>query len=293
MTAKILDGKSVARQIKAELAQRVVRLGKAGVVPGLGTIVVGSDPASLLYVDGKHRDCAEVGIKSLRIELPEDSTIEDIFAAVDSFNQDSACTGFIVQLPLPSGIDTNVVLARVLPGKDVDGLHPFNLGSLVLNTRTSFTTPVPCTPRGIVELGRRYGLEWAGKRVCVVGQGRTVGRPLSLLLAHDSINATVDACHAGTVNLKSHTLAADIVVVATGVAHLLQPDMIRAGAAVFDVGITRQIDAITGKPKIVGDVNPQVQEIAGWFAPNPGGVGLMTRAMLLQNIVEVAERNCS
>ncbi|MBM7825061.1 methylenetetrahydrofolate dehydrogenase (NADP+)/methenyltetrahydrofolate cyclohydrolase [Arcanobacterium pluranimalium] len=289
MNAIRLDGKAVASQIKDELRIRVDALKNKGVYPGLGTILVGSDPASKIYVGGKHQDCADVGIASIRIDLPQSATKADILAAVRDLNEARECTGYIVQLPLPHGIDADDVLAAIDPAKDADGLHPYNLGKLLLNNDKPFTSPIPCTPRGIVELGRRGGVNWDGANVCAVGLGSTVGRPLSVLLSHNSINATVDGCHIGTRELAEHTKRADIVVVATGVAHLLQPDMIRPGAAVFDVGVTRERNESTGKSKILGDVDPEVAKVAGWLSPNPGGVGPMTRAMLLVNVVEAAE----
>ncbi len=289
MSAKLLDGKAVAEQIKTELAQRVKQLKVRGITPGLGTIVVGDDPASKIYVNGKHADCAEIGVNSMRIELPESASMADIYSAIDSFNTSPACTGFIVQLPLPASIDTNLVLERIDPQKDADGLHPTNLGRLVLNTQGELVSSAPCTPRGIIELGRRYGINWDGANVCVVGQGRTVGRPLALLLARSDVNATVDCCHVGTVDLRAHTLQADIVVVATGVANLLTADMIKPGAVVFDVGVTR-VPTEMGGTAILGDVDTSVRDVAGWISPNPGGVGPMTRAMLLANIVDAAQK---
>ncbi|WP_297566138.1 bifunctional methylenetetrahydrofolate dehydrogenase/methenyltetrahydrofolate cyclohydrolase [uncultured Arcanobacterium sp.] len=289
MVAQRLDGRQVAADIKAELQQRIKDLHAEGIFPGLGTIIVGEDPGSRIYVAGKHRDCAEVGIKSMRIELPENACTEDVLSAVDSFNASPVCTGFIVQLPLPAGIDTEQVLERISPEKDADGLHPINLGRLVLNTTQPLCSPAPCTPRGIVELGKRGGVNWDGADVCVIGQGKTAGRPLSLFLTRADINSTVDSCHIGTTDLAAHTRRADIVVAAAGVAHLLTGDMVKPGAAVFDVGVTRYADE-EGKTHIIGDVSPEVAEIAGYMSPNPGGVGPMTRAMLLVNIVEAAER---
>ncbi|WP_434533522.1 bifunctional methylenetetrahydrofolate dehydrogenase/methenyltetrahydrofolate cyclohydrolase [Arcanobacterium hippocoleae] len=293
MTAKILDGKSVAAQIKSELAQQVAALKKKGITPGLGTIMVGDDPGSQIYVAGKHRDCAEIGISSLRIDLPARATQDDIIAAVHEFNSAPECTGFIVQLPLPAGINQDQILAAILPEKDADGLHPANLGKLVLSVKGALNTPVPCTPRGVIELGRRGGFDWQGKNVCIVGRGITVGRSLSLLLTRADVNATVDICHSATENLAEHTLRADAVVMAVGHKYLLQPAMIQPGAAVFDVGVSRGINPATGKAKIYGDIDPAVSEVAGYFTPNPGGVGPMTRAMLLQNIVETAHRQLS
>jgi methylenetetrahydrofolate dehydrogenase (NADP+) / methenyltetrahydrofolate cyclohydrolase len=277
--AIILDGKATAAAIKAELAGRVAALAARGVRPGLGTVLVGDDPGSRAYVNGKHRDCAEVSIASIRRDLPADATQEQIEAVVDELNADPACTGYIVQLPLPAGIDANRVLSRIDPDKDADGLHPLNLGRLVLGE----PGPLPCTPRGIVELLRRYDVPIAGADVTVIGRGITVGRALGLLLTRRSENATVTLCHTGTKDLAGHTTRADIVVVAAGRPGLLTADMIRPGAAVLDVGITRT-DA-----GLVGDVAPEVREVAGYLAPMPGGVGPMTRAMLLANVADVAE----
>jgi methylenetetrahydrofolate dehydrogenase (NADP+)/methenyltetrahydrofolate cyclohydrolase len=279
MTATILDGKATAGTIKAELAGRVAALAARGIRPGLGTVLVGDDPGSRAYVNGKHRDCAEVGIASIRRDLPADATQEQVEAVVDELNADPACTGYIVQLPLPAGIDANAVLSRIDPDKDADGLHPLNLGRLVLND----PGPLPCTPRGIVELLRRYDVPIAGADVTVIGRGITVGRALGLLLTRRTENATVTLCHTGTKDLAGHTRAADIVVVAAGRPGLLTPDMIRPGAAVLDVGITRT------EAGLVGDVAPDVREVAGYLAPMPGGVGPMTRAMLLANVVDAAE----
>jgi methylenetetrahydrofolate dehydrogenase (NADP+) / methenyltetrahydrofolate cyclohydrolase len=279
MTAQILDGKAAATAIKAELAVRVAALAGRGIVPGLGTVLVGDDPGSRAYVNGKHRDCAEVGLASIRRELPADATQPQVEAVVDELNADPACTGYIVQLPLPAGIDANAILGRIDPDKDADGLHPLNLGRLVLGQ----PGPLPCTPRGIVELLRRYEVPLAGADVTVIGRGITVGRALGLLLTRRSENATVTQCHTGTKDLPAHTRNADIVVVAAGRPGLLTADMIRPGAAVLDVGITRT-DA-----GLVGDVAPEVREVAGYLAPVPGGVGPMTRAMLLANVVDVAE----
>jgi methylenetetrahydrofolate dehydrogenase (NADP+)/methenyltetrahydrofolate cyclohydrolase len=280
MTANILDGKAAAAEIRSALAERVARLADRGIVPGLGTVLVGDDPGSRAYVNGKHRDCAEVGIASIRRDLPADASQEQVEAVVDELNADPTCTGYIVQLPLPAGLVAQRVLERIDPAKDADGLHPVNLGRLVLGERG----PLPCTPRGIVELLRVYGVEIAGADVTVIGRGITVGRSLGLLLTRRSENATVTLCHTGTKDLGAHTREADIVVVAAGVPGLLTPDMVKPGAAVLDVGITRT-DA-----GLVGDVAPPVVEVAGWLAPMPGGVGPMTRAMLLANVVEAAER---
>ena len=279
MTAQILDGKATAAAIKQELAGRVAALAERGIFPGLGTVLVGDDPGSRAYVNGKHRDCAEVGIASIRRELPADATQPQVEAVVDELNADPACTGYLVQLPLPAGIDPSAILSRIDPAKDADGLHPLNLGRLVLGQ----PGPLPCTPRGIVELLRRYEVPIAGADVTVIGRGITVGRALGLLLTRRSENATVTLCHTGTKDLPAHTRAADIVVVAAGRPGLLTADMVRPGAAVLDVGITRT-DA-----GLVGDVAPEVREVAGFLAPMPGGVGPMTRAMLLANVVDQAE----
>ena len=283
MTAQILDGKATAASIKADLAARVAALASRGVLPGLGTVLVGDDPGSRAYVNGKHRDCAEVGMASIRRELPADASQQQVEAVVDELNADPACTGYIVQLPLPAGIDANEILGRIDPAKDADGLHPVNLGRLVLGQ----AGPLPCTPRGIVVLLRRYDVPIGGAEVTVVGRGITVGRTLGLLLTRRSENATVTLCHTGTKDLAAHTRAADIVVVAAGLPGLLTAGMVRPGAAVLDVGITRT-DA-----GLVGDVAPEVREVAGYLAPMPGGVGPMTRAMLLANVVDAAEARVS
>src|SRR3954464_13157483 len=280
VTAQKLDGTATAKAIKGELTERVTKLREQGVVPGLGTVLVGDDPGSTWYVNGKHKDCAEVGIESLREDLPATSTQEEILAAVRRLNDNPACTGYIVQLPLPKGIDENAILGMIDPGKDADGLHPTNLGWLVLGR----TAPLPCTPNGIVELLRRHEVPIAGAEVCVVGRGVTVGRPLGLLLTRRSENATVTLCHTGTRDLAAHTRSADIVVAAAGVPRLITADMVKPGAAVLDVGVSR----VEGR--IAGDVAADVREVAGHVAPNPGGVGPMTRAMLLANVVLAAEQ---
>jgi methylenetetrahydrofolate dehydrogenase (NADP+)/methenyltetrahydrofolate cyclohydrolase len=281
VTALILDGKKTASDIKSELAERVSVLRQRGITPGLGTVLVGDDPGSHSYVGGKHRDCAEVGIESIRVDLPDTATQADVETAVAALNADPSCTGYIVQLPLPKGLDSNRVLELMSPDKDADGLHPTNLGRLVLGT----PAPLPCTPRGIVELLRRYGVDLNGAEVCVVGRGVTVGRPLGLLLTRRSENSTVTLCHTGTRDLADHARRADVIVAAAGVPGIITADMVRPGAAVLDVGITRT-DA-----GLVGDVHPDVMEVAGFVAPMPGGVGPMTRAMLLMNVVESAERS--
>ncbi|MFL6106910.1 MAG: bifunctional methylenetetrahydrofolate dehydrogenase/methenyltetrahydrofolate cyclohydrolase [Marmoricola sp.] len=283
MTAQTLDGSATAAAIKDELKSRIAALRDSGIVPGLGTVLVGDDPGSRWYVNGKHKDCAEVGISSIRVDLPETATQEEIEAAVAGLNADPACTGYIVQLPLPKGRDENRVLGLIDPAKDADGLHPTNLGWLVLGKEA----PLPCTPYGIVELLRRHGVEIAGAEVCVVGRGVTVGRPMGLLLTRKSENATVTLCHTGTVDLAAHTRNADIVVAAAGVPGIITADMVKPGAALLDVGVSR-VDG-----KIAGDLAPDVWDVAGWVSPNPGGVGPMTRAMLLANVVSIAEKNLS
>ena len=279
MTAQILDGKATAAAIRSDLTSRVEELGRRGITPGLGTVLVGDDPGSHAYVRGKHRDSLQVGIASIRRDLPATATQAEVEAVVAELNADPACTGYIVQLPLPAGLDEHRVLELVDPAKDADGLHPVNLGRLVLGE----PGPLPGTPRGIVELLRRYQVPLAGADVTIIGRGITVGRSLALLLTRRSENATVTQCHTGTRDLAAHTVAADIVVVAAGRPGLLTADMVRPGAAVLDVGITR---TDTG---LVGDVAPEVAEVAGFLAPIPGGVGPMTRAMLLANVVEAAE----
>jgi methylenetetrahydrofolate dehydrogenase (NADP+) / methenyltetrahydrofolate cyclohydrolase len=279
LTAVTLDGRATAAAIKAELKERVAGLAATGQVPGLGTVLVGDDPGSRAYVNGKHRDSLEVGIASIRRELPADASQAQVEAVVDELNANPECTGYLVQLPLPPGLDALAILHRVDPAKDADGLHPVNLGKLVLGE----PGPLPCTPRGIVELLRRYDVPIAGAEATVIGRGITVGRSLGLLLTRRSENATVTLCHTGTRDLAGHTRRADIVVVAAGRPGLLTPDMVRPGAAVLDVGITRT------EAGLVGDVAPGVAEVAGYLAPMPGGVGPMTRAMLLANVVEAAE----
>ncbi|ROS76840.1 bifunctional methylenetetrahydrofolate dehydrogenase/methenyltetrahydrofolate cyclohydrolase [Cellulomonas sp. PhB143] len=290
MTAQILDGRATAAAIKSELAERVAALAALGVVPGLGTVLVGDDPGSVSYVGGKHRDCAEVGIASIREDLPGDATQADVEAAVDRLNADPACTGYIVQLPLPAGIDTNAVLERIDPAKDADGLHPTNLGRLVLRVAEEIDSPLPCTPAGIVELVRRHGIDLAGKDVVVLGRGTTVGRSIGLLLTRRAINATVTLTHTGTRDVVAHLRGADVVVAAAGVAGFVKAEHVKPGAVVLDVGVSRVVDPETGKARLRGDVDPGVAEVASWLSPNPGGVGPMTRAMLLANVVDAAER---
>ncbi|WP_297346860.1 bifunctional methylenetetrahydrofolate dehydrogenase/methenyltetrahydrofolate cyclohydrolase [uncultured Mobiluncus sp.] len=288
--AQVLDGKATAGAIKAELQARVAAVRERGVIPGLGTILVGEDPGSVTYVAGKHRDCAEVGIESIRVDLPATASQDEVMAAVQRLNQDPACTGYIVQLPLPKGMDTNRILEAIDPDKDADGLHPMNLGRLVLRVSEPITSPLPCTPRAVIELGRRFGLDFNGKDVCVVGRGTTVGRSIGLLLGRKDVNATVTSCHTGTQDLAAKCRQADVIVAASGVAGIITADMVKPGAAVFDVGVSRVIDPDTGKSRLHGDVADGVDRVAAWLTPNPGGVGPMTRALLLVNVVEAAER---
>lgn len=292
MVAQKLDGIAVAAQIKDELRARVAVLRERGIVPGLGTLLVGDDPGSRSYVTGKHRDCAEVGVASVQVELPATASQEEIADAVRALNADATVTGFIVQLPLPAGIDENAILELIDPAKDADGLHPTNLGRLVLGVdpATAVDAPLPCTPAGIIELLRRAEVPLAGANVTVIGRGITVGRPLGLLLTRKGIDATVTLTHSRTRDLAEHVRRADIVVAAVGQAHLVQPDWIKPGAAVLDVGVTRVGTTESGRAKLAGDVAPEVAEVAGWLSPNPGGVGPMTRAMLVSNVVETAER---
>ena len=276
MSAQILDGKAVASAIKAELANRVSALKSQGITPGLGTILVGDDPGSHSYVGGKHRDCQEVGINSIRIDLPQSATQQDVMAAIADLNASKECTGYIVQLPLPNGINTQAVLEAIDPAKDADGLHPLNLGRLV----SGYEAPLPCTPRAIVALLDHYKISTKGADVTVIGRGLTVGRPLGLLLTRKQENATVTLTHTGTKDLVKHTRNADIVVAAIGQSHFLKAEMIKEGAVVIDVGISRTVDGL------VGDVCPSVYEKASYVSPMPGGVGPMTRSMLLTNVVD-------
>lgn len=282
MTATTLDGQAILTQIKSELRERVAALAEVGVVPGLGTVLVGDDPGSHWYVSAKHKDCAEVGIRSLRHDLPAGSTMAQVLQVVQELNDDPTCTGFLIQQP--TGLDEFTLLSSVDPAKDVDGLHPTNLGWLVLGKRA----PLPCTPMGCVELLRRYDVPIKGARVAIIGRGITVGRPLSLILTRKSENATVIQCHTGTRDLAGELRQADIIVAAAGVPHMVRPDMVKPGAAVLDVGVSR-IVAEDGAAKVAGDVDPAVAEVAGWLSPNPKGVGPMTRAMLLSNVVLAAE----
>jgi methylenetetrahydrofolate dehydrogenase (NADP+)/methenyltetrahydrofolate cyclohydrolase len=286
LSAIILDGRATAKAIKLELTDAVVKLKQAGTHPGLGTLLVGDDAGSHSYVAGKHRDCAEVGVQSIRIDLPASASKADIFKAVSELNNAPEVTGYIVQLPLPVGINTNELLEAIDPDKDADGLHPINLGKLVLNVSGEITSPLPCTPMGIVELLRRYGYDLAGKEVAVIGRGVTVGRPLGLLLSRKSIDATVTILHSGSKNIPEAVKRADVVVAAVGVKHFVKPEWIKSQAVVLDVGITRS--EANGLVSLVGDVDPAVAQVAGWLSPNPGGVGPMTRAMLVKNVVDRA-----
>ena len=292
MTAQLLDGTATAAAIKGELRDRVAALAERGIVPGLGTLLVGEDGASRSYVTGKHRDCAEVGVASIAVELPATATQDEIADAVRALNAAPAVTGFIVQLPLPKGIDENAILELIDPDKDADGLHPTNLGRLVLGVdpATAVPAPLPCTPAGIIELLTRHGVQIAGKHVTVIGRGITVGRPLGLLLTRKGTDATVTLTHSRTPDLEAQVRRADIVVAAVGQPHLVKPEWIAPGAAVLDVGVTRVGTTESGRAKLAGDVDPAVAEVAGWLSPNPGGVGPMTRAMLVANVVETAER---
>ncbi|MGW6173845.1 bifunctional methylenetetrahydrofolate dehydrogenase/methenyltetrahydrofolate cyclohydrolase [Arthrobacter sp. NPDC055138] len=291
-TSRVLDGKATAAQIKSELTERVSALKAKGIVPGLGTVLVGDDPGSKWYVGGKHKDCAEVGIESIRRDLPDTISQEELEAVLDELNADPACTGYIVQLPLPKHIDTNRILEKIDPAKDADGLHPMNLGRLVLNVGEPLDSPLPCTPHGCVELLLRHDIELAGKRVLVVGRGVTVGRPLGLLLTRKTINATVVLAHTGTLDLAAELREADVVIAAAGMPHMIKAADLKPGAVVLDVGVSRVEDE-DGKARVTGDVEPGARNVASWLSPNPGGVGPMTRAMLLANVVEAAERQAS
>ena len=290
MTAQILDGRAASAAIRAELAERVAALAGRGVTPGLGTVLVGDDPASRSYVGGKHKDCAEVGISSIRRELSADISQEELERVIDELNADPACTGYIVQLPLPGHLDTNAVLERIDPDKDADGLHPTNLGRLVLNVSEPMSSPLPCTPNGVVELLRRHDVDLAGRHVLIVGRGVTVGRPIGLLLTRREINATVTLAHTGTGNLDELLAQADVVVAAAGRPHMIRAEHLKEGVVLLDVGVSRVEDPGTGRKRLTGDIDPAAAEKASWISPNPGGVGPMTRAMLLLNVVETAER---
>ncbi|MGG7450317.1 bifunctional methylenetetrahydrofolate dehydrogenase/methenyltetrahydrofolate cyclohydrolase [Plantibacter auratus] len=288
MTAQILDGKATAAVIKSELAIEVAALKERGISVGLGTVLVGSDPGSQWYVAGKHRDCAEVGMESIRRDLPETVSQEELEAVLDELNADESCTGYIVQLPLPKHIDTDAILERIDPEKDADGLHPTNLGRLVLNVNRPIHTPLPCTPKGVIELVERHGISWAGKHVVVVGRGVTVGRAIGPLLTRREYNATVTLTHTGTIGLDDILRTADVIVAAAGVPGIVTRDAVKPGVIVLDVGVSRETDPETGKSRVVGDVAPDVAEVASWISPNPGGVGPMTRVGLLANVVRMA-----
>lgn len=289
MAVKI-DGKMVSAQIKANLAERVASLKERGVNPGLGTILVGSDPGSVKYVAGKHADCAEIGVNSIRKELPADATFEQIAEAVRELNADPACTGYIVQLPLPKGIDENAIIDLIDPKKDADGMHPYNLGELVLHARGDITTPLPCTPRGVIELLNAYDIDLDGKEVCVLGRGITIGRTVGLLLTRKAVNATVTLCHTGTKDVRKHMREADVIIAAMGSAGFVKPEDVKEGAVLVDVGVSRVFDEEAGRYRVKGDVDKASYEKVSAYTPNPGGVGPMTRAMLLENVVDMAER---
>lgn len=290
MTAQRLDGVATAAQIKGELRDRISALKARGITPGLGTLLVGDDPGSRSYVAGKHRDCAEVGIESIRVDLPADASADDVRAAITALNENPAVTGYIVQLPLPKGIDENEMLGLIDPAKDADGLHPTNLGKLVLGVAGELDSPLPCTPAGIVEILERNGVTIAGKHVTIIGRGITVGRPLGLLLTRKGVDATVTLTHSRTPDIAAEVARADIVVAAVGVPHFVQAEWVKPGAAVLDVGVTRVGTTESGKAKLSGDVDPAVAEVAGFLSPNPGGIGPMTRALLLANVVQAAEK---
>lgn len=287
----MLDGRAQAERIKHDLKQRVEMLISQGRQPGLGTLLVGNDPGSVKYVEGKHRDCAEVGIRSIRRQLPADASSESILEQVHLLNQDPACTGFIVQLPLPLGIDETAVINSIDPSKDADGMHPYNLGQLVLHTSGVLHSPLPCTPRGIIALLKAYDINLSGKHVCVLGRGLTVGRTIGLLLSSKSVNATVTLCHTGTRDLAEQMRKADVIIAAVGHAGLVKQTDVKPGAVLVDVGVTRVWDEVQSRWHIRGDIEPTAREYASAYTPNPGGVGPMTRAMLLTNVVEAAERN--
>lgn len=291
MTAKVLDGKAASAAIKAELTERVAALKARGVVPGIATVLVGADPASQLYVGMKHRQSEAIGMNSIQRELPADASQEEVEALIDELNADSSCHGYIVQLPLPKHLDTDAVLERIDPAKDADGLHPTNLGRLVLNVNSPISTPLPCTPRGVIELLLRNGYDLKGKHVVVVGRGVTIGRSIGLLLTRREINATVTQVHTGTVDMGQYLRQADVIVASAGVKHLIRAEDVKPGAAILDVGVTREDDPDTGKSRVYGDVHPDAAEVAGYLSPNPGGVGPMTVALLMTNVVEAAERS--
>ncbi|AZS46469.1 MULTISPECIES: bifunctional methylenetetrahydrofolate dehydrogenase/methenyltetrahydrofolate cyclohydrolase [Microbacterium] len=290
MTAKILDGKAASAAIRAELTERVAALKARGITPGIATVLVGADPASQLYVGMKHRQSEAIGMNSIQRELPADATQADVEALIDELNADPACHGYIVQLPLPKHLDTDAILERIDPAKDADGLHPTNLGRLVLNVNGPIHTPLPCTPRGVIELLLRNDYDLKGKHVVVVGRGVTIGRSIGLLLTRRELNATVTLTHTGTVDMPRYLREADVIVAAAGVKHLIRAEDVKPGAAVLDVGVTRETDPETGKSLVFGDVAPDVADVAGYISPNPGGVGPMTVALLMTNVVEAAER---
>ena len=291
MTAQILSGKVASAAIKDELTERVAALKAKGVTPGIATVLVGADPASQLYVGMKHKQSEAIGMNSIQRELPADATQEEVEALIDELNADPTCHGYIVQLPLPKHIDTDRILERIDPIKDADGLHPTNLGKLVLNVNSPINTPLPCTPRGVIELLVRNGYDLNGKHVVVVGRGVTIGRPMGLLLTRRDINATVTQVHTGTPDMGPYLRQADVIVAGAGVKHLIKAEDVKPGAAILDVGVTRETDPETGKNKVYGDVHPDVAEVAGYLSPNPGGVGPMTVALLMTNVVEAAERS--
>ena len=290
MTARRLDGRAAAAEIKAELAERIAALRERGIVPGIATVLVGADPASQLYVSMKHKQSVAIGMNSIQRELPADATQAEVEAVIDELNADPACHGYIVQLPLPKHLDTDAILERIDPAKDADGLHPTNLGRLVLNVNAPIHSPLPCTPRGAIELLLRNGYDLKGTHVVVVGRGVTIGRSVGLLLTRRQLNATVTLTHTGTVDLPSYLRQADVIIAAAGVKHLVRPEDVKPGAVVLDVGVTRETDPETGKDQVYGDVAPGVDAVAGWLSPNPGGVGPMTVALLMTNVVEAAER---
>ncbi|MEV7693101.1 bifunctional methylenetetrahydrofolate dehydrogenase/methenyltetrahydrofolate cyclohydrolase [Microbacterium sp. NPDC089189] len=293
MTAQKLDGKATAASIKEELRVRVAALAEKGITPGIATVLVGADPASQLYVGMKHRQSEAIGMNSIQRELPADATQADVEALIDELNADPSCHGYIVQLPLPKHLDTDAILERIDPDKDADGLHPTNLGRLVLNVNAPITSPLPCTPRGVIELLQRNGYDLRGKHVVVVGRGVTIGRSIGLLLTRRDVNATVTLTHTGTRDMSQYLRQADVIVAAAGVKHLVRAEDVKPGAAVLDVGVTREDDPVSGTQKVYGDVDPAVAEVAGWLSPNPGGVGPMTVALLMMNVVEAAERAAS
>ncbi|WP_353987279.1 bifunctional methylenetetrahydrofolate dehydrogenase/methenyltetrahydrofolate cyclohydrolase [Ruicaihuangia caeni] len=290
MTATRLDGVTTAASIKQELVTRVATMRELGVTPGIATVLVGADPASRLYVGMKHKQSTAIGLKSIQRELRADARQGEVEQVIDELNADPECHGFIVQLPLPPQLDANAILERIDPAKDADGLHPVNLGKLVLSVSDPVRSPLPCTPRGVIELLRRNDYDLSGKHVAVIGRGVTIGRSIGLLLARRDVNSTVTVTHTGTVDLRKHLLGADVVVAAAGVKHLVTAADVKPGAAVVDVGVTREFDRRTGKYEVYGDVAPDVAQVAGYLSPNPGGVGPMTVALLMANVVEAAER---